>query len=86
MAIKTVGRTVDEMVIPGSEGMKFAWAKTPSATTGRSTVRAPAWARRCDAGSADGAQNYLAKLERAAAEGKAHTVDRDLKNEQLVRC
>lgn len=87
MAIKTVGRTVDEMVIPGSEGMKFALGENPKRNYG--AINRMPGTRMGNAAvmreALIGAQNYLAKLERAAAEGKAHTVDRDLKNEQLVK-
>jgi imidazolonepropionase-like amidohydrolase len=85
MAIKTLGRTVDDMVIPGSEGMKMALGenpkrnygavhKIPSTRMGNAAVLREALIN---------AQNYQHKLDRAAADGKP--VDRNLGMEQLCK-
>ncbi len=85
MAIKTLGRTVDEMVIAGTEGMKMALGENPKRNYGAMN-RMPG-TRMGNAAvlreALISAQNYLTKLERAEAEGKAKSVDRDLKLEQL---
>lgn len=87
MVVKTVGRTVDEMVIPGTEGMKMALGenpkrnysavnKSPSTRMGNAAVLRQALID---------AQNYQQKLDRAEAEGKPGTVDRNLGMEQLCK-
>ena len=85
MAIKTIGRTVYDMVIPGTEGMKMALGenpkrnygaehKIPSTRMGNAAVLREALIN---------AQNYQQKIEWAEAEGKKNTVDRNLGLEQL---
>lgn len=85
MAVKTVGRTVDEMVVPGTEGMKMALGenpkrnygaenKSPSTRMGNASVLREALIA---------AQNYQLKIEQATADGKPNTVDRNLGLEQL---
>lgn len=87
MAIKTMGRTVDEMVIPGTEGMKMALGENPKRNYG--AINKMPGTRMGNAAvlrqALISAQNYMAKLERAEAEGKPKSVDRDLKMEQLVK-
>lgn len=87
MAIKTYGRTVDEMVIPGTEGMKMALGENPKRNYGE--MRRMPGTRMGNAAvlreALVSAQNYMRKLEQAEAEGKAGTVDRNLKMEQLVK-
>lgn len=87
MAIKTLGRTVDEMVIPGTEGMKMALGENPKRNYG--AINRMPGTRMGNAAvlreALIAAQNYMAKLERAEAEGKPKSVDRDLKMEQLVK-
>ncbi len=85
MAIKTLGRTVDEMLIPGSEGMKMALGENPKRNYG--AINKMPGTRMGNAAvlreALISAQNYLDKIARAEAEGKAKSVDRDLKMEQL---
>lgn len=87
MVIKTVGRTVYDMLIPGTEGMKMALGenpkrnysavnKLPSTRMGNAAVLREALIA---------AQNYQQKLDRAAEEGKQHAVDRNLGLEQLCK-
>lgn len=87
MAIKTLGRTVDDMVIPGTEGMKMALGENPKRNYG--AINKMPGTRMGNAAvlreALIAAQNYMAKLERAEAEGKPKSVDRDLKMEQLVK-
>jgi imidazolonepropionase-like amidohydrolase len=91
--IKLRGRTVDEMIIPGTEGMKMALGEnpkrcygegrkvTPSTRMGNAAVLREALVK---------AQNYMAKFEQAkeeaAEKGKAVKLpDRDLQMEALGR-
>jgi imidazolonepropionase-like amidohydrolase len=91
--IKLRGRTVDEMIIPGTEGMKMALGEnpkrcygegrkvTPSTRMGNAAVLREALVK---------AQNYMAKVEQAkeeaAEKGKAVKLpDRDLQMEALGR-
>jgi imidazolonepropionase-like amidohydrolase len=87
MAIKTLGRTVDEMLIPGSEGMKMALGENPKRNYG--AINKMPGTRMGNAAvlreALISAQNYLDKMARAEAEGKAKSVDRDLKMEQLAK-
>ncbi|MGI6358903.1 MAG: amidohydrolase [Bacillota bacterium] len=87
MVIKTTGRTVGEMVIPGSEGMKMALGENPKRNY-RAMNRIPA-TRMGNAAvlrqALVDAQNYQQKLDRAKEEGKPHSVDRNLGLEQLCK-
>lgn len=87
MAIKTIGRTVEEMVIAGSEGMKMALGENPKRNYG-SANKMPG-TRMGNAAvlreALISAQNYLDKVERAEADGKPYAVDRNLKMEQLAK-
>ncbi len=82
---KLAGRTADEMIIPGTEGMKMALGenpkrnyadkKGPGTRMGNAAVLREALVK---------CQNYMAKVERAQAEGK-EMPDRDLGMEQLAK-
>jgi imidazolonepropionase-like amidohydrolase len=92
MVIKLRGRTADEMIIPGTEGMKMALGenpkrvygtnkKIPSTRMGNAAVLREALVA---------ARNYMDKIERAhaeaAKEGKPPKLpDRNLKHEALAR-
>lgn len=87
MVVKTIGRTVDEMVIPGTEGMKMALGENPKRNYG--AVNKIPGTRMGNAAvlrqALIDAQNYQCKLDQAAAEGKEGTVDRNLGLEQLCK-
>lgn len=72
VAIKLRGRTVEEMIYPGTEGMKMALGENPKRVYG-SRKKAP-MTRMGNAAALRGAlvkaQNYLNKIERAKAEAK----------------
>lgn len=91
MVIKLRGRTVDEMIMPGTEGMKMALGENPkrnyaerkvipSTRMGNAAVLREALAK---------ARDYVEKIDRAieeAPEGKAPKLpDRDLKLEMLSK-
>lgn len=90
VAIKLRGRTADEMVIPGSEGMKMALGENPKRVYGETKKQAPS-TRMGNAALLRNAlvhaANYLQNLERAQEEptdGKRPKLpDRDLKWEAL---
>ena len=93
IAIKLRGRTVEEMVIPGTEGMKMALGENPKNVYGQMQKKYPA-TRMGNAAvlreSLVKAQNYLNNIERAKAEAaekneKPKLPDRDLKLEALGR-
>ncbi len=84
VAIKLRGRTVEEMMYPGSEGMKFALGenpkrvygtqkKAPMTRMGNAAVLRKAFVQ---------AQNYANKIEQAKADGKP-APDRDLQLEMI---
>lgn len=90
--MKLRGRTVEEMVIPGTEGMKMALGENPKRVYGEGQKKAP----KTRMGNAavlrealQKAQNYLCKVEKAkekAEKGEnASPPDRDLKLEALAR-
>lgn len=85
LAIKTMGRTVDEMAIAGTEGMKMALGENPKRNYG--AIRKMPGTRMGNAATLRKAlieaQNYLDKIKRAEAEGKPKSVERNLKLEQL---
>lgn len=91
MVIKMHGRTVDEMIMPGTEGMKMALGENPkrnygerkvipSTRMGNAAVLREALAK---------ARDYVEKIDRAmeeAPEGKAPKLpERDLKLEMLAK-
>ena len=91
MVIKLHGRTVDEMIMPGTEGMKMALGENPkrnygerkvipSTRMGNAAVLREALVK---------ARDYVEKIDRAieeAPEGKAPKLpDRDLKLEMLAK-
>lgn len=88
--IKTFGRTPEEMVVPGTEGMKMALGENPKRVYGEDKKQYPA-TRMGNAAvlreALVAAQNYLGKIDRARREdeeGKpAAYPDRDLKLEAL---
>lgn len=86
-AMKLRGRTVDEMVIPGTEGMKMALGENPKRCYGEMKKVFPATRMGNAAAlrlSLVAAQNYLNKIEQAEKEGKP-LPDRDLKLEAVGR-
>lgn len=91
LAIKTAGKTVEEMIIPGTEGMKMALGENPKRIYGDNKKQAPA-TRMGNASTLRealvAAQNYLEKIEQAKEEASADSKkpkppDRDLKLEAL---
>ncbi len=93
VAIKLSGKTVDEMVMPGTEGMKMALGENPKRVYGVGKSKTPA-TRMANAAvlreALVSAQNYLNKIERAKAkaeekEEEPDLPDRDLKWEALGR-
>ncbi len=86
-AMKLRGRTVDEMIIPGTEGMKMALGENPKRCYGDMKKVFPATRMGNAAAlrlSLVAAQNYLNKIEQAEKEGKP-LPDRDLKLEAVGR-
>jgi len=91
-AMKLKGKTVDEMVIPGTEGMKMALGENPKRVYGDMQKRAPK-TRMANAAvlreALVKAQNYMRKVEKAKkkeeAGENADYPDRDLKMEALAR-
>ncbi|MBP8613571.1 MAG: amidohydrolase [Firmicutes bacterium] len=91
-AMKLRGRTVDEMVIPGTEAMKMALGENPKRVYGEAQKRAPN-TRMGNAGvlrdALVKAQNYMAKMEKAKEKEKSDEnsapPERDLKMEALAR-
>ena len=90
--MKLRGRTAEEMVIPGTEGMKMALGENPKRVYGESQKRAPKTRMGNAAVLREAlvkAQNYLDKVEKAkekAAKGEnASPPDRDLKMEALAK-
>lgn len=90
--IKTYGRTPEEMVIPGTEGMKIALGENPKRVYGADQKQYPA-TRMGNAAvlreALVAAQNYLAKIAKASREvaqgGAGNYPERDLKLESLAR-
>lgn len=90
--MKLRGRTVDEMVIPGTEAMKMALGENPKRVYGEAQKRAPN-TRMGNAGvlrdALVKAQNYMAKMEKAKEKEKSDEnsapPERDLKMEALAR-
>jgi imidazolonepropionase-like amidohydrolase len=91
MAIKTFGRTPEEMMIPGTEAMKIALGENPKRVYGEHRKHYPA-TRMGNAAllreALVAAQNYLNKLNEAETEGakenkSSKIPERDLKLEAL---
>jgi imidazolonepropionase-like amidohydrolase len=91
IAIKTTGRTPEEMIIPGTEAMKIALGENPKRVYGEQRKKYPA-TRMGNAAllreSLVAAQNYLHKFSQAQQEALAENKepkypDRDLKLEAL---
>jgi imidazolonepropionase-like amidohydrolase len=91
-AMKLRGKTVQEMVIPGTEAMKMALGENPKRVYGEGQRRAP----RTRMGNAAvlrealvKAQNYIDKMERAKSKSdkgeNSNPPDRDLKLEALAK-
>lgn len=93
MLIKTFGRTPEEMIVPGTEGMKMALGENPKRIYGDHKKQYPA-TRMGNAAvlreALVAAQNYLDKIDKACQEAKqdgkaANYTERDLKLEALGR-
>lgn len=91
-AMKLRGRTVDEMVIPGTEAMKMALGENPKRVYGQGQKRAPNTRMGNAAVLREAlvkAQNYMNKMEKAQEKGKSEEnstpPERDLKMEALGR-
>lgn len=92
VVVKLVGRTVDEMVIPGTEGMKMALGENPKRVYGEMKNQRPATRMGNAAVLREAlvkAQEYIQKIERAQAEAKEGEApklpERDLKLEALAK-
>ena len=95
VAIKLRGRTAEEMIIPGTEGMKMALGENPKRVYGEMKKQYPA-TRMANAAALRealvNAQNYIKKMEKSREKkekdnGKegSREPDRDLKMEALAR-
>jgi imidazolonepropionase-like amidohydrolase len=93
MVIKLWGRTAEEMMISGTEGMKMALGENPKRVYGETKKAFPA-TRMGNAAvlreALVAAQNYMLKMEKAREEAtrkneEAKLPDRDLKLEALAR-
>lgn len=92
MVIKLRGNTVDEMVVPGTEGMKMALGENPKRVYGQGRSKMPATRMGNAAILRDAlvsARNYLEKMERyedkAEEDEDATPPDRNLKWESLAK-
>lgn len=93
MVIKLRGRTAEEMIIPGTEGMKMALGENPKRVYGEMQKKYPATRMGNAAVLREAlveARNYMDKIERAEAEAKEKNEppkppDRNLKLEALGR-
>lgn len=84
--MKLRGRTAEEMVIPGTEGMKMALGENPKRVYGEGQHKTPKTRMGNAAVLRDAlvkAQNYMNKAEKAEAKGE-NPPDRDLKMEALI--
>ncbi|MBC7340804.1 MAG: amidohydrolase [Firmicutes bacterium] len=88
VAIKLVGRTVEEMVIPGTEALKMALGENPKRVYGEGKKQAPS-TRMGNAAvlreALVSAQNYMRKHEQAAAKEDGQPPERDLRWEVIGR-
>lgn len=86
MAIKLRGKTVDEMVIPGTEGMKMALGENPKRVYGQGHKKMPA-TRMGNAAvlreALVSARNYLDKVEKAKAKAEEKGEEPDLPDRNL---
>ncbi|MCL2498231.1 MAG: amidohydrolase [Symbiobacteriaceae bacterium] len=83
--MKLRGRTADEMIIPGTEAMKFAIGENPKRVYGEGKKQYPATRMGIAAALREAllaGQHYLKKIETAEKEGKP-LPDRDLKLEAV---
>lgn len=93
MVIKLRGNTAEEMIVPGTEGMKMALGENPKRVYGEGQKKLPSTRMGSAAVLRNAlveAQNYLIKIERAEAEAAkdkkpVKLPDRNLKLEALVR-
>ncbi len=99
LVVKLCGRTIDEMVVPGSESMKMALGENPKRVYG-SQKKLPSTRMGNAAVLRDAlikAQNYMDKFRRAEEEAEKESKEkkskvepkypeRDLKMEALARC
>jgi imidazolonepropionase-like amidohydrolase len=93
MVIKLRGATAEEMIIPGTEGMKMALGENPKMVYGEAQKKYPATRMGNAAVLREAlveARNYMAKIERADAEGKEKDEppklpERNLKLEALAK-
>lgn len=94
IAVKTMGRTVDELVYPGTEAMKMALGENPKRVHGEEHKRLPSTRMGNAAVLREAlvrAQNYLNQFSQAEAEAQSEpgkpvkSPDRDLKHEALAR-
>ncbi len=87
-AIKLRGNTVQEMVIPGTEGMKMALGENPKRVYGEGRNKMPG-TRMANAAvlreALVSAENYLKKVRRAEEDEDASPPDRNLKWEALSK-
>jgi len=86
-AMKLRGLTADEMIIPGTEGMKMALGENPKRVYGEFKKTFPATRMGNAAALRESyvaAQNYMKKIEQAEKDGKP-LPDRDLKLEALAK-
>jgi imidazolonepropionase-like amidohydrolase len=84
--MKLRGRTVEQMVIPGTEGMKMALGENPKRVYGLSQRKVPKTRMASAAVLRETlvkAQNYLSKIEKSKRNGESF--DRDLKMEMLCK-
>jgi len=93
MVVKLRGDTAEEMIIPGTEGMKMALGENPKRVYGEGQKKLPSTRMGSAAVLRNAlveAQNYLTKIERAEAEAAKDNKpvklpDRNLKHEALGR-
>jgi len=93
MAIKLVGKTAEQMVIPGTEAMKMALGENPKRVYGEMKKQPPATRMGNAAALREAfvtAQNYITKIENAKAEAAAESKpikmpERDLRWEMLAK-
>ena len=87
-AMKLRGRTAEEMVIPGTEGMKMAFGENPKRVYGDMQKKYPKTRMANAAVLREAfvkAKNYMDKCDLAAKGEQASPPDRDLKMEALVK-
>ncbi len=93
MVVKLRGQTAEEMIVPGTEGMKMALGENPKRVYGEMQKKYPATRMGNAAVLREAlveARNYMTKIERAEAEGKEKNEppklpERNLKHEALAK-